>query len=545
MTRLLLTLLLALSLSSSPALSQEVFEVPTLNEGLGEPPARIDRDTPHGAMESFLRAAEAGNWDAAAHLLDLSDYPTVEQAARGPLLARELAEVLDRKVVLNWEALLDRPDGLDARGSSDDPVAGQSRRSLLLAYIDLGPRPVSLRLNRLQPDGGDPVWVLPAASVANIEPLHDRFGPSTLERSLPAWARAEPFGGLAWWELLALPLMIVGIAWLGRRVWVGSERAIAALPWAWTRDLGHAMRAPLTILAMLVAVDVLVGGVFVFSGAIDAVLSPILAVGYVLAVLLTVINVGDVILDRLVSFEGDDLTEATAEKEHKRALATKVGAARRALIVVIVLVGAGLILSQAELTRGLGLGLLGSAGALTLVLGFAARRVLGNIMSSLQISLNQSARIGDKVMFQGYLCSVERINFTFVQLRVWTGERLVVPVEEFVTDTYENWTLADPAMIRTLELKFAHGADVDALRDIYETAMDEVEGELGPREDRGVHVTAQDVFGKTVLFKVPCEDPNTAWTIACNVREAILAKAARMEDAPGEVFPDASPAEAA
>ncbi len=37
---------------------------------------------------------------------------------------------------------------------------------------------------------------------------------------------------------------------------------------------------------------------------------------------------------------------------------------------------------------------------MTIVLGFAARNVLGNIMASLQIALNQSARVGDRVVYK-------------------------------------------------------------------------------------------------------------------------------------------------
>ena len=64
-------------------------------------------------------------------------------------------------------------------------------------------------------------------------------------------------------------------------------------------------------------------------------------------------------------------------------------------------------------------------------------------------------------------------------------------------------------------------------------------------EDRGVYVKGHDVFGQEVLFLVPTPDPNLAWTMACEVREALLKEARRLDDDAQAIFPDATPAEAA
>ena len=58
----------------------------------------------------------------------------------------------------------------------------------------------------------------------------------------------------------------------------------------------------------------------------------------------------------------------------------------------------GFVLTSINSFQSLGLSLLASAGAVTVVLGFAAREVLGNILASVQIALNRSARIGDQLI---------------------------------------------------------------------------------------------------------------------------------------------------
>ena len=129
----------------------------------------------------------------------------------------------------------------------------------------------------------------------------------------------------------------------------------------------------------------------------------------VTALLLFIVGSVEALLNGLVA-PGEDVDLTAAEPGEARILATRLNAARRVLVVVVFLIGTGVVLSSADLAANLGLSLLTSAGALTIVLGFAARNVLGNIMASLQIALNQSARVGDRVVYKGELCHVERIN---------------------------------------------------------------------------------------------------------------------------------------
>lgn len=527
-----------------------VYATPALNPGLPAPPEHLDRSTPQSTMEALSEAARSGDWESAAHLLDLRDVPEDRQATEGPVLAAQLWMVIDRKVNLDWHDLLDRPDAMDASATSDRAVAGQPRRSILLWLLDLEDRPVSLRLNRVQEEGGEPVWVFARQSVRNIPALAALYQPSRLERMLPEALRTKGPAGLFWWEIIALPIAVLVAALAGYATHRLTRAAARKLERPVLRAILRSLATPLVIGVITAVVAFFAGRLFVFSGRIDLFLTPLILVGFVTAGLMLVVNALDAVLDRLISFDQTDLNAVGDGIEHNRRTATRLAAARRALIVVGVLAGAGIVLSTSNISQIFGFSLLASAGAITLVLAFAARNVLGNIMSSLQIALNQSARIGDKVVYKGYLCTVERINFTYVQLRVWTGERLVVPVEEFASESFENWMLQDPAMVRTVELKLAHTADVGRLTDAYERILDrgaeEEEWRLGDREERGVHVSGHDVFGMDVLFKVPTTDPNTAWTIACEVRRKLLAEAARLEQEEGlTLFPEAAAAEAA
>jgi len=274
------------------------------------------------------------------------------------------------------------------------------------------------------------------------------------------------------------------------------------------------------------------------------VLVPTAWLGLIGAGLWFVVNCVEVILDHLTQVEETDLT--LKEEVHKRTTATRISAARRVFVVAVVLVGGGIFLSQTNVFQNLGLTLLGTAGAVTLVLGFAARSILSNIMSSLQIALNGSAKIGDRIVFNDALCHVERIHFTYVQLRDWDGTRLVVPVTEFVSTPFKNWTMQEPEMLRIVKIKLSHTADVDALRDAFDKVIDELDEKyVGNRDDVCVRVAGQDVLGKDVWFLVPCADPNTSWEAACDAREGIMAEIHKLAEKEGvDYFPQATAAEA-
>ncbi|WP_428926379.1 mechanosensitive ion channel family protein [Marinibacterium sp. SX1] len=548
----LMLVVLALPLIAAPAApvaaqEGEWFETGPLNPGLGPAPGWLDRSTPQGTMESFQQAIYMGDYRAAAHLLDLSDIPDPQQGVAGPELAGDLNTVLARKVIIDWNALSDRPDGIPAHTTADQAATPQ--RSILVWSIDLADRPVPIRLNRVAPEGGEPVWVFARQTVRNLPALARMHGPTAFEEYMPEALRQRAAWGLFWWEIMALPVVaglaiVIGII-VHRLLSLLARRARGSLATAVLRSV----RMPVILVAVSGLAWACSTWLFVFSGPIDVILSPLIATGFVVAMITLLMNTVDEILDRILNFDEIDLSAVGPELEERRSLATKVAAARRAALVIVFLIGSGVVLSAAGLFRTIGFSILASAGVLTLILGFAARDILANIMASLQISANQSARIGDMVMFRDRLCTVERVNFTFVQLRIWTGERLVVPVTTFTEEVFENWMMGSADAIRTIEMTVTPETDVPRLREIFLAILEdgrENEWLLGEAELAGVHVTGVGLYGKQLMFKVPTTDPNTAWDIVCDVRERLIDEIVQLEAAgDAAIFPALPPVDPA
>ncbi len=517
------------------------FGVDSLNSGLASAPEALDRSTPRATMEALLRSAPDGAGDHwRAHLLNLSDIPAEEQALRGSRLADQLVTVIERRAVLDWGQILDRPDAMDARQTSSSATAGMKRRSLLVWEIELDGIPAAIRLNRIKPAQGDPVWVVSRQTVQKIPALYDAHGPLRYEELMPDALREHAFWRLMWWEVIGLPLLALlaalagqGTAVLLRRLGRHATRRI-------TTAAFRAARMPLVLAAVALTLAVGTQTFFVFSGRLNSVMTPLIAAGFVTAALMLIVNVIEVILDQITGFDELDLTRQQFDEARTRA--TRIAAVRRILVIIVFLFGFGIVLASANLFRTYGFSLLASAGVLTLILGYAARTILTNILASLQIALNQSARIGDRVVYKEALCHVERINFTYVQLRDWDGTRLVVPVSEFASTTFENWTLKEPEMLRVLRFKLSPDADIDRMREVFEAVLDELDpADLDDRDKSAVRVTGQDAFGVDVWFMVPCRDPNSSWDVACLAREALVRRLSRLEEEEDvTVFPQAT-----
>ncbi|MGJ8569516.1 MAG: mechanosensitive ion channel family protein [Hoeflea sp.] len=501
------------------------FEAETLNPGLADT-ASINRDTPQATIESFFHHARAGDYVTAAHLLDLSAIEPAKQRSAGAQLARQLEQILNRKVWLKWEDIPDRPDGLDVTARPKDPMAGKPRRSLRLALIDLDDRPVPIRLARVKPAGGDPVWVFAAQTVENLPALYQLYGKSWLEQSLPDWAREQVIVGIAAWQLIAMPALLISAVlagWIVYRIFRNTGERLAP------RFSGRLLRRLALSLAVLTGAVVsylMQRHLFVFSATIDTFLGPLMLIILFGGGLTVFVQTIDMILERTLIRDIAELEKP--ENREMRAFQTNLSAFRRIGIVLAVVFAAGLLMTQINLFATTGVALIGSAGVVTLILAYAARSALSNIMASLQIAISKTAAVGDSLYFEDRWCYVEKINFTYVQLKTWDKRRLIVPVTYFVSEPFENWTKRDPTMTKVVRLRLHHSADVDSLRERFEDFV-ESNDKIIDKDGARVLVVDHDDTGMLVGFYATAEEPLTAWTLECELREAMLKAVSELE----------------
>ena len=505
------------------------FEVDEVNPGLGDPPRYLDRETPQATLESFLFEGADRNYAAAAHTLDLREIPENIRADVAPELARKLDVILKRRVWTDWDTLTDRPDGLFV-GSKDDSLSGEPRRSIRMAVIDLDGRPVPVRLNRIKPENGDAVWLFSRQTVENIDALYRVYGPSPFEQAMPPILRQNLFLGLEVWELIALPFLLIGAGFAG----AGTYRLLGAFQGeegSWREAIVSAITLPIAIAVATLIAWLFLEYVISFNGAVNLFIDPLIAGLMVLAGAILLVRLIDGMLSFALVQKTDDIESADGRDD--RDFYTNVSGARRLITIIVLLFGVGIVLSQTNVLANLGFAALGGASLLTLILAFAGRAVLSNIMSSLQIAFSKPARIGDTLMFDDEWVTVKRIHFTYVELEVWDGRLLIVPVNNFVSENFENLTKHDPELFRTVFIVLDHRAPVDRLRDAF---ISFVKGDERVADDdsASAEVYSHDRDGIHVRFKVNTVNPSDGWTLALEAREHLLNVARDIEKMTGK-----------
>ncbi|APE29184.1 mechanosensitive ion channel family protein [Aurantiacibacter gangjinensis] len=507
-----------------------VYEVDRLQNGAGSQDLPLQLDTPLGLLETFMEAGAEGRWaDAAAAL----DYQTLE--AGGDVdreqVAAQLYDLLYRSLSIDWAGLPDRPDAVDTLTSSEDPMAGTPRRSLRVGVLMLEGRPKTIRIARVQEAGGEPLWVFSRQTVANVPALYEVYGPTRFEEALPAPLRKQAFFTLAWWEVLALPLILLAGAIAAALTYraIGSFRERADED---SRAYGvlQAIHMPVTLLAFAGTFAVVRETFFRLSGPARDVLDPIQILLVVAAGVAIILSVLEALFNFATSRRTDELE--APDNHADRNFYTRLSALRRIVTAVVLLAGIGIIIIASNLSNTLGFSIIASAGALGLVLVFAARKALGDIMASVQIGFAKTARIGDAVQFAGQWCYVEKIGFTHLQLRTWDERRIIAPVSSFTSESFENWTKQDASLMVHIELELDNRADVDQLRSAFRDFVREDDDVIDP-DDAKCEVIDQNAKAMIVRFMARSPDPKTGWAMHCRMRENLLAAASRFDAGAG------------
>ncbi|MFY7069179.1 mechanosensitive ion channel family protein [Nocardiopsis changdeensis] len=224
--------------------------------------------------------------------------------------------------------------------------------------------------------------------------------------------------------------------------------------------------------------------------------------------------VTDTILARLSHANGD------ADRKARR-LQTQVRLLRRVVTSIIVVVAVSAILFTFPQVQALGAGLLASAGIIGIVAGVAAQSTLGNLFAGLQLAFSDALRIGDVVVVEGEWGRVEELSLVNVTIKIWDERRLVVPVANFTTTSFENWTKSGTAITAKVMMPLDWEVPIAELR-----------------EEAGRLITASEYWdGRSwscqvvditengeVMVRVVATAANTGdqWNIACEIREHLI-----------------------
>ena len=173
------------------------------------------------------------------------------------------------------------------------------------------------------------------------------------------------------------------------------------------------------------------------------------------------------------------------------------------------------------LFESFGVSILASAGALGVLVAIAARPLLGNMVSGLQIALTDPLRIGDVVVYDGHWSTVEDITFAHTVLRTWTDTRLIVPHSDFLSRPFENWSKEGEAVKRIVKLAVDYRIDVARVRETLDEILDGDPRLTG--EPPVVEMVESEEEHAVLWIWLPCVSALTSWYLHNEVREKLVA----------------------
>jgi small-conductance mechanosensitive channel len=380
-----------------------------------------------------------------------------------------------------------------------------------------------VRLERVRSRDLPPVWLIARSTVANADALYERYGPSRLERAAPDWA-VDDLGETPLWRWLAIALLMaasVGVGVVLQRI---AARLMRASGRIWLRGLASEVAGPLASL----------GAVATFWLAYTGLPWPppqwaaaVLTVLFVAALTW----LGTSVVDFFSEYIGKRHVDRVAHQDNRRARRrlTYLSVARRAFVVLVVIVGAGVALAQFGTLRTLGASLLASAGVAGILVGIAAQGPLSNLIAGVQIALTQLVQIGDTVYYEGDYAYVEDVTYTFVVLRTWDERRIAVPNRHVISHPLENWEMTSSHLVMPIRLYVDFRTPVDEVRRRY---VELLEASDAWDREQAPSLLVREIQEDVLELQALCSaaDPDAAWHLACHLREELLAFLRAWED---------------
>ncbi len=176
-------------------------------------------------------------------------------------------------------------------------------------------------------------------------------------------------------------------------------------------------------------------------------------------------------VDRLAIARAGHVAAKVGEGPLSRAAETRLRLVRRLVFVVILVIGAALALSRFGQFERLATGILASSAVLGLVVGFAARQTLANLVAGILIAVTQPIRIGDTVTIgEEDTGRVDDLTLSYTYIDPGDGRLMVVPNERVATSVVFNHSTGDRTAPATVSVWVPPSADLEQARSVLKPA---------------------------------------------------------------------------
>lgn len=188
-----------------------------------------------------------------------------------------------------------------------------------------------------------------------------------------------------------------------------------------------------------------------------------------------------------------------------------------AFVVVFVIVG---ILTTFESIKEQGVSLLASAGVVSIMVGLAAQKTMGNFFAGIQIAIAQPIRVDDVVVVENEWGRIEEIHLTFVVVKIWDLRRLIVPISYFTDHTFQNWTQKTADILGTVMLYVDYTLPIQPIREELDRLLEG--NNLWDGRVKVVQVTNATEHTMEIRILVGSPNSGTSFDLRCAIREHMI-----------------------
>lgn len=169
-------------------------------------------------------------------------------------------------------------------------------------------------------------------------------------------------------------------------------------------------------------------------------------------------------------------------------------------------------------------------GAITVLLGMAARPFVENAIAGLVISFSRLINIGDTVYVDDHYGTVEDISTTHTTIKVWDWRRYVLPNSRMLQSNFINYSIYDRYQWAYVEVTVGYSADLEKVRKLA------IEAPVKSRyfaahEPPRFWVSGMDKTSIRCWVAAWADSPSDAWLLKHDIRSD-LAMAFQRENIP-------------
>ncbi len=441
---LALLLILALALGGLP-LSLAQAQLPSTNptqpsEEKAEPEwpkDSLERRTPRGTVDGFVRAVAEENYARAARYLDLSDL--AEPTGSGTELAQTLKRLVDQQGNIISRVLISD----DNKGRTGDDLPPNLDR---VGVINTNNDPLPIYLERTEDSTGAPLWLFSSETLEALSAITDTNSVLAVNRYLPDFLLTNQWGGVPIGHWLVI-VLFVGLAYL--LAWGLVALGLLVLRTVWHR--ARRERASSIIRAFVLPTRIFLAvWIFVFlrqntglSLVVRQSFSEItFAVGLVAFLML---------LWRLIDVFTRFGEEWLARHSNQGGLSA-VLFLRRTIKFLLIILGSILLLDALGLDVTTGLAALGIGG---IALALGAQKTIENLVGSVTLIIDQPLRVGDFCKIDGQVGTVEQIGMRSTRFRTLDRTVVFIPNGQLASLKIENYAYRERFWFHpTLSLRY-------------------------------------------------------------------------------------------